>query len=66
MSNSQDKVPLVFVELKLLNYEVGTPSRRFCNMLWNTINCGNFKAQLRDNNNLFDVACGNGKYGFKY
>ena len=55
-----------FVNLKPTNEEMGSPSRRLCNMFWHTLNWARIAEQLGGQVKVFDVACGAGQYGKKY
>jgi hypothetical protein len=63
---SKDSVSFRLVNLKIINQETGTPSRRLCNMFWGTINWENLSDQLGDKVKLLEIGCGSGYFGLKF
>jgi hypothetical protein len=63
---AKDLLTTRFVNLKPIDQETGSPSRRLSNMYWNTLNWDSLAAQLGGKVKVFDVACGAGQYGLRY
>jgi len=48
------------------DYVLSSPTRNLSNMFWETVDWNRLSAVLGGNVNVFDVACGKGRYGFLY